>query len=151
MTTHVILKNESIKSSNANQIYKFFNSRLHIQLDWIVMEYGWESNCCKYLANFICLPETAVHYSHPIIHHDDVIKWKQFPRYWPLVRGIPRPPVNSPHKSQWRGALMFSLIYAWTNGWVNNRDAGNLRRHCVHYYIIVMNKTFCNTFYGNTF
>ena len=23
--------------------------------------------------------------------HDDVIKWKHFPRYWPLVRGIHRP------------------------------------------------------------
>ena len=33
-----------------------------------------------------------------------------------------------PHKGQWRGALMFSLIFAWTNGWVNNRDAGDLRR-----------------------
>ena len=30
--------------------------------------------------------------------HDDVIKWKHFPRYWPLVRGIDRWPVNSPHK-----------------------------------------------------
>ena len=27
--------------------------------------------------------------------HDDVIKWKHFPRYWPFVRGIHRPPVNS--------------------------------------------------------
>ena len=42
--------------------------------------------------------------------HDDVIKWKHFPRYWPFVRGIHRPPVNSPHKGQWRRALMFSLI-----------------------------------------
>ena len=39
--------------------------------------------------------------------HDDVIKWKYFPRYWPFVRGIYRSPVNSPHKGQWRGALMF--------------------------------------------
>ena len=45
--------------------------------------------------------------------HDDVIKWNHFPRYWPFVRGIHRSPVNSPHKGQWRGALMFSLIYAW--------------------------------------
>ena len=30
--------------------------------------------------------------------HDDVIKWKHFPRYWPFVRGIHRSPVNSPHK-----------------------------------------------------
>ena len=49
--------------------------------------------------------------------HDDVIKWKHFPRYWPFVRGIHRSPVDSPHKDQWRGALMFSLICAWTNGW----------------------------------
>ena len=61
--------------------------------------------------------------------HDDVIKWKHFPRYWPFVREIHRSPVNSPHKGQWRGALMFSLIYAWINDWVNNREAGDLRRY----------------------
>ena len=43
-------------------------------------------------------------------YHDDVIKWKHFPRDWPFVRGIHRWPVNSPHKGQWRGALMFSFI-----------------------------------------
>ena len=48
--------------------------------------------------------------------NDDVIKWKHFPRYWPFVWGIHRPPVNSPHKGQWRGALMFSLICARING-----------------------------------
>ena len=57
--------------------------------------------------------------------HDDVIKWKHFPHYWPFVRGIHRPPVNSPHKGQWRGALMFSLIYVWVNDWVNNREASD--------------------------
>ena len=70
--------------------------------------------------------------------HDDVIKWKHFPRYWPFVRGIHRSPVNSPHKGQWRGALMFSLIYAWINDWVNNREAGSLRRYRGHYDVIVM-------------
>ena len=33
-------------------------------------------------------------------HHDDVIKWKYLPRYWPFVRGIHRSPVNFPNKSQ---------------------------------------------------
>ena len=47
-----------------------------------------------------------------ILHHDDVIKWKHFPRYRPFVNGIHRSPVNSPNKGQWRGALMFSLIFA---------------------------------------
>ena len=60
--------------------------------------------------------------------HDDVIEWKHFPRYWPFVRGIHRSSVNSPRKGQWRGALMFSLIYAWINCWVNNREPGDLRR-----------------------
>ena len=70
--------------------------------------------------------------------HDDVIKWKHFPRHWPFVRGIHRSPVNSPHKGQWRGALMFSLICVWINGCVNNREAGDLRRYCAHYDITVM-------------
>ena len=45
-----------------------------------------------------------------LFSHDDVIKWKHFPRYWPFVREIHRSPVNFPHKGQWRGALMFTLI-----------------------------------------
>ena len=70
--------------------------------------------------------------------HDDVVKWKYFPRYWSFVRGIHRSPVNSPHKGQWRGALMFSLICARINGWVNNGEAGDLRRQRAHYDVIVM-------------
>ena len=70
--------------------------------------------------------------------HDDVIKWKHFPRYWPFVRGIHRSPVNSPHKGQRRGALMFSLMCARINSWVNNREAGDLRRYRHHYDVIVM-------------
>ena len=73
-----------------------------------------------------------------VFPHDDVIKWKHFPRYWPFVRGIHRSPVNSSHKGQWRGALMFSLICVWMNGWVNNREAGDLRRYRAHYDVIVM-------------
>ena len=74
------------------------------------------------------------------VSHDDVIKWKHFPRYWPFVRGIHRLPVNSPHKGQWRRALMLSLICTWTNGWVNNRDAGDFRRHRTYYDVILMIK-----------
>ena len=70
--------------------------------------------------------------------HDDVIKWKYFPRYWPFVREIHRSPVNFPHKGQWRGALMFTLICARKNGWVNNGEAGDLRRYLAHYDVIVM-------------
>ena len=55
-----------------------------------------------------------------------------------FVRGIHRWPVHSPHKVQWLGAFIFSLIYAWTNVWANNRDAGDLRRHRTHYDVTVM-------------
>ena len=47
-------------------------------------------------------------------------------------------PVNSPHKGQWRGALMFYLICVWINCWVNNREAGDLRRYRGHYDVTVM-------------
>ena len=80
-----------------------------------------------------------------VVIHDDVIEWKQFLRYWPFVRGIHRSPVNSPHKGQWRGALMFSLICVWINGWVNIFKAGDLRRYHAHYDIIVMRKVLAFT------
>ena len=72
------------------------------------------------------------------VAHDDVIKWKHFSRYWPFVWGIHRSPVNSPDKCQWRGALVFSLICVWINGWVNNREAIDLRRYRAHYDVTVM-------------
>ena len=79
-----------------------------------------------------------------VTEHDDVIKWKHFPRYWSFVRGIRRWPVNSPHKGQWRGALMFSLICAWINRWINNREASDLRRHRV---IVMTRKNICQCFW----
>ena len=70
--------------------------------------------------------------------------WSFFPRYWPFVRGTHRWPVVFPHKGQWRGALMFSLICARINSWANNRNAGDLRRHRAHYDTTIMN------YYGDT-
>ena len=54
--------------------------------------------------------------------HDDVIKWEHFPRNWPFVRA----PVNSPHKGQWRGASMLSLICTWLVLWFS------LQLQCYH-------------------
>ena len=56
----------------------------------------------------------------------------------PLCGEFTGPPVNSPHKGQWRGALMLSLICVWINDWGNNREAGDLRRYRTHYDVIVM-------------
>ena len=80
------------------------------------------------------LPMSMIN-THLLLKHDDVTNWKYFPRYWPFVRGIP---VNSPHKGQWRGASMLSLICVWTNGWVYNRDTGDLIGHGAHYDVTVI-------------
>ena len=90
---------------------------------------------CKSYKNHYChlsIITTHRYQLYPInTLHDDVIKWKNFQRYLPLVRGIHRSPVA-------RWLLMFSFICAWINGWVSNRDAGDLRRHRTHYDITVM-------------
>ena len=59
--------------------------------------------------------------STKILFHDDAIKWKHFPRCWPFVRGNHRSPINSPHKGQWRGALIvfFALMVSLT--WALNK------------------------------
>ena len=84
------------------------------------------------------------HFISSLSNHDDVIKWKRFPRYCPFVRGLYRLPVDFHHKGQRRAALMLCLICAWTNRWANNRDAGDLRRHCVH--CVTTNHTLITTY-----
>ena len=79
--------------------------------------------------------------SHGIMYwpHDDVIKWKHFPRYSPFVRGIQRSPVNSP--AQRPVAQSFDVFFdphlnkrlskqSW--GW------GFLRWHRAHYDVTVV-------------
>ena len=99
----------------------------------------WESTFLCYLLFFNGLYNC--HFF--VIFHGDAIKWKHFLRYWPFVQGIHWPLVNSPHKGQWCGALMLSLICAWINNWVNNREAGDLRCHPAHYDVIVMLLCLC--------
>ena len=94
----------------------------------------------------ICV-SPPVWFSYTTAIHDDVIKSKHLPRYWPFVRGIHQSPVNSPHKGQWREDLKFSLICVWINGWVNNRKIGfeTLSRplwpHCNEWQVF----SYCNS------
>ena len=79
----------------------------------------------------------------PVVDLMPTLSWrrhqmKTFPVLLALCDGNPPPQVDSPHKGQWRGALMLSSICAWTNGWANNRAAGDLRCHRAHYNITVM-------------
>ena len=69
--------------------------------------------------------------------HDDVIKWKHFPRYWPFVRGIHRSPVNSPPQRPVTRSFDVFFDQSRINGWVNNGESGDLRRHRAHYDVNV--------------
>ena len=71
-------------------------------------------------------------------YHNDIIEWKHFLCNWTFVWEIYRSSMNFPHKSQWRGALVFSLICAWTNCCLNNRYDGDLSRDCAHYDATIM-------------
>ena len=109
----------------------------------------WQRTCTcttRSIVAVLCYVLLRLCFVFPL--HHDVIRWKHFPRYWPSVRFIHRSPVNSPHKGQWRGAVMFSLIRAWSNGWVSNRDAADLRRHRTHYDVTVMEKSCTYVFQG---
>ena len=119
--------------------------------DDIITWKRWSPKCCRRKFDYIhelyrsypSLPNqshgwSCVTYSQLLSFHDDVIKWKHLPRYWPFVRGIHQSPVNSPRKGQWREALVFSLIYVWINGWVKNREAGDFRCYRAHYDVTVM-------------
>ena len=116
-----------------NTIWLKYQTALKWRLECMYLKFRWDLTQIieKYIIDRICFISIRK-------FHDDVIKWKHFPRYWPFVWGIHRWPVNSPHKGQWRGALTFSLICAWINGSVNNGEAGDLRRYRSHYDAPVM-------------
>ena len=127
-----------------NQSWHIVNWTLGNKLQWnfnrnsnvFIEENAFEDVVGEMAAIFsasVCLDACVRHW-----FQDDVIKWKHFPRSWPFVWGIHRSPMNSPHKGQWRGALMFSLICVWINNWVNNREAGDLRRYRAHCDVIVL-------------
>ena len=95
--------------------------------------------CHPLRIDILSWPQCVERLGHgPYAVHDDVMKWKRFPCYWPFVGSIHRSPVNSSYKGRWRRALMFSLICTWINGWDNNREAGGFRRHPAHYDVTVM-------------
>ena len=120
-------------------IHSFIHSYIHscvqvimkICILWSFIVHCWQINLLLHCRHTISQVRTVQILC--LLLHDDIMKRKHFPRYWPFVRGIHRWPVNSPYKGQWRRALMFSLIYAGINFWVNNREAGDLRCHRAHY------------------
>ena len=95
--------------------------------------------CCHYLIHYCSRRIFAdVDKRHILFYFGCLLTPNSMEFMGLFVRGINRSTVNSPHKDQWRGALMFSLICAWINGLVNNREAGDLRRHHALYDVTVM-------------
>ena len=95
------------------------------------VERGMISSLSFTMVNFrqnTMLDRTPPHHLKPCLQGES---WVSFVR-------SSQSPVNSPHKGQRGGALMFSLICIWINGWVNNREAGDLRRYRAHYDVTVM-------------
>ena len=88
------------------------------------------TNCLKMKRDVGCFRHHGAHVTLLITRSRDYTG--------PLFGGIHRSPVDSPHKDQWRGALVFSLICASTNGWPSNRDADDFRHHRAHYDVTVM-------------
>ena len=80
----------------------------------------------------------SLSFYHVFCQHDDVIKWKLFQRYWSFRREIHRSPVDSLPKASDAELWRFLWICAWTNGWANTRDAGDLRRNRAYYDVTVM-------------
>ena len=98
---------------------------------WKKLPWDLDRNVAK-----TCFPfEFSSYLVFHILCNDDVIKWKHFPRYWPFVRGIHRWPVYSAQK---RPMTQSPDVFFHINGWVKNREAGDLRRHHVHYDVTVM-------------
>ena len=119
--------------------------------NWLVFAYIFQG----YFAGNMSLTIAQILQTLDILWSNITRCWTQYERktWWrhqmetfsallDLCAGNSPVPVNSPHKGQRRGTLMFSLICARINDRVNNREAGDLRRHRGHYDVIVMNTLF---------
>ena len=105
--------------------------------------YGFETPCRSY--DVTVIPRFALPPVYEFILHIHVLRvswWRHQMETFSALLAICAEnspvPVNSPHKGQWRGALMFSLICVWINSWVNDSEAGDLRRYRAHYDVTVM-------------
>ena len=90
-----------------------------IAMMYFILSLGGDKKCTSLSA------KVASWHSFYLFIHGDVIKWKHFRAPGPFVRGNSLVTGEFPKIGQWRGALMFSLIFVWTKGSVSNRDAGD--------------------------
>ena len=107
----------------------------HKELGYSTLEYPLQLKC-DVVANEPCTMRSRCNTVNFLQNHYDVIKWKHFRVTGHLCGEFTR----HRWKGRWRGASKFSFICAWINGWVNNSEAGDLRRHRTHYDVTVITK-----------
>ena len=124
----------SVVGRSAGAIFPFFN---------IFIAPSTDTGVHKVLQGFTRFRSSwLIHIQLTCQKHKCILWWRHqmqtFSALLAICVGIHWSLVNFPHKGQWHRALMLSLICNWTNDWVNKRDAGDLRRLCVHYDVIIM-------------
>ena len=124
----------------------FFHTIPYLKDQIVYNRYVWEQGLLDYVWNRYLADQSFIN-THLVPKLSRVWPWHLYIHMMTSSNGnIFRvtghlSPVNSPRKGQWRGALMFTLICAGINGWVNNREAGDLRRNRGLYDVTVMQYT----------
>ena len=108
-----------------------------------------------YFDNYLAFPVQPCHWNHTpsVASHIPCLPRANSPvvRHIQVSASMMTSPVNSPHKGQWREALMISMICTWINGWVNSYDAGDLRPHRAHCDVILMSSKIYNSLASGRF
>ena len=85
------------------------------------------------------------------LKHDDVIKWKYFPRNWPLVQGIHREPVTRSFDVFFDLRLNKLLSKQWWDWWLETLSRP-LWRHCnVNYNLSTCVRIVCQNWFMKLF
>ena len=125
-------------SLQCNDVSYWLGANLDWSLIWMAYQFTTRRHSNGYAISAPLVALTVAHVTMTWWRHQMEI----FSALLAICAGNSTVPVISPHKGQWRAALMLSLICAWLNGWVNNREAGDLRRYVAHYDVIVMRQPF---------
>ena len=113
-------------------VCSLFIDQLCVQCHWL-----WQHHQLKLIHGLLWC---CIQWCHSSVDNSPSPWWHHqidtFSALLAICAGNSQSLVNSLHKGQWCGALMFSLIYVWINGWVNNGEAGDLRCHRAHYSVL---------------
>ena len=137
-----------------NQIVYFYSFAIRCNCISMSQDYSRQSLTCDKI-RFIGPKSThwpaLVSYFDLVALHDDVIKWKHFPRNWPFVRGIHRsrwiPRTSASDAELW--CFFDLLLNKWLSkqpwGWRFQMPSWSLWRQCNDISI-----TKCQTIWYNT-